>query len=444
MLSRTKCLLLSALLMPGIQSIAQTGTVSNPNNGHDNNPYSKYGLGELANGNNTVLRGMGNVTSAYENPYTVNADNPASYSFLRRTTFEAAGTGISRSITDGTQHYTTGTATIAYLNVGFPVGKRGGLVLGFRPYTQMYYLMQDTMSATTTPPSPLGQLLKVYNGEGSLNLPYVGASYQYKGLSIGANLGYLFGTLRTTSAVVPNYLDPANTGVYTSEFSNYTRIGGLYWKGGLMYAHTFDSSYTLHIGGTLSLNQDLTQRLTQYQIASYNNGLTDTSRVDTVYNPGELKGKMTMPLSYSGGIMFGKTDKWSIGVDYAATQWSNFKSLPDVQRMTGVGSSSYRLSIGGEFTPDINSIRSYFSKVTYRLGAYYGKDYLRVNNTDLPFYGLTFGGSFPFRRSLSRVHAAFDIGKLGTTDNGNMSQTHVRFTLGASFNDLWFIRTRYQ
>jgi hypothetical protein len=427
--------------MPGIHTIAQTSTVSNPNNGHDNNPYSKFGVGELMNGNNVALRGMGDITSAYEDPFTVNANNPASYSFLRRTTFEAGMMARTRSITNGEQHYTSGTASIAYLNIGFPIGTSAGLCFGFKPYSQTYYNLVDTISATTTPASPVGTMVKVYNGEGSLTLPYIGASYKYRGLSFGANLGYLFGTIRNTTAAVPDYTQPANVGVYISEFTKYTQVGGLYWKGGLLYAHTFDSSYTFRIGGTFALNQDLTERLNDYWISNYT--LSDTAIHDTVYNPGEQKGKLRLPMSYSIGVLLGKTDKWSIGVDYAASQWSNFRSYPDTAMQVGVGNTAYKLSIGGEYTPDINSIRSYFSRVTYRLGAYYGKDYLRINNTDLPFYGLTAGASFPFRRSLSRLHTALDVGRLGTTTNGQMQQTYVRFSVGVSFNDLWFVKRRY-
>jgi hypothetical protein len=141
--------------------------------------------------------------------------------------------------------------------------------------------------------------------------------------------------------------------------------------------------------------------------------------------------------------MFGRTDKWNIGIDYQATQWSQYNSSPDLALNAGVGASSYKLSIGGEITPDINSIRNYTARMSYRLGLYYGKDYLNINNTDLPFYGITAGVSLPFRRSLSRLHTSLDVGRLGTTANGLTQQTYVRFSVGISFNDLWFVKRRY-
>src|ERR1700743_3384553 len=113
-----KYLLVILLFTGGIRLSAQTTTASTTDNtssplsGHENDPYSKFGIGELSNGNNTVLRGMGNVTSAFENPYEVNSDNPASYSFLQRTTFEAGAMASTRTVSSQGQSYTTGTATL--------------------------------------------------------------------------------------------------------------------------------------------------------------------------------------------------------------------------------------------------------------------------------------------------------------------------------------------
>jgi len=88
-LLRTRSLLIVLFVLGcGAVFCPRQNTVSNPTNGRENNPYSKFGIGEFVNSNNTVLRGMGNVTSAYANPFQVNSDNPASYSFLQRTTFE--------------------------------------------------------------------------------------------------------------------------------------------------------------------------------------------------------------------------------------------------------------------------------------------------------------------------------------------------------------------
>jgi len=449
--SRAKCLLVVLLILSGIKISAQTsassGTnTSNPNNGRENNPYSKYGIGELYDGNNAVLRGMGNVTSAYENPYELNTDNPASLSFMGLTTFEVGATASERYISATGLAYSTGTASISYMTLGFPINKNGGLCLGFKPISRVYYSMADTLPNSTTS-SPIGQVARSYNGEGGLNYVYLGAAWQYKGLSIGATGGYMFGTTSNITATVP--IDTASINrAYTAEYANYDQIGGLYWKAGAMYEQKLDSDYTFRVGATFALSQNLSDRFSGFQISTYNFG--DTVVNDTAGSSGTQHGKLRMPMSWSLGVMLCKSDKWDMGLDFAMTQWSDYHSTVDPTMNAGIASQSYKVSFGGEFTPDANNVRNYFSRITYRYGIYYGKDYLLLsgvqspaNPMQLPIYGITAGGSLPFRRSFSHLHVAVDVGRIGTTANGLIQETYYRFTLGISFNDRWFIRRRY-
>jgi len=439
--SHVKYLVLLLFITGGARIYAQTTTASSTDNSssplaeRENDPYSKFGIGELWNGNNTVLRGMGNITSAFENPYEVNSDNPASYSFLQRTTFEAGAVGSTRTISSGGQAYTTGTFTLAYLNLGIPLNKNAGMCLGFRPYSRTYYNLQDTVTN-----SPIGNVARSYNGFGGMNYAYVGAAAKFNGLSLGFNFGYMFGNFESSTASIP--IDSAVTNVaYVGQYSNYNRIGGLYWKGGFMYERTIDSDYTFRIGGTVTIQQNITDRHSVYQISSYNFG--DTLVHDTASSTVNEKGNLTLPLTYSLGVMIGKNDKWDVGLDFTATQWSQFHSSVDTTLYSGIASQSYKMSLGGELTPNINNIRNYFSRVTYRLGLYYGTDYIVPGGTSLPVYGITGGASLPFRRSLSHLHVALDVGRLGTTANNLAQETYVRFTLGLSFNDKWFIPRKY-
>jgi hypothetical protein len=439
--SRAKCLIIALFIFGcytvSAQTQASSGTnSSNPLSERENDPYSKYGIGEFWNGNNTVLRGMGNVTSAFENPYEVNSDNPASYSFLQRTTYEAGFMGSTRSVVGSGSSYKTGTASLAYLNIGIPVSKHSGLCFGFKPYTRSYYTLVDTINN-----SPIGRVKRSYAGNGALSYAYLGGAINYKGLSLGVNVGYMFGTLTSVTATVPIDSNVINR-AYSTEFANYDRMGGIYWKTGALYERKIDSDYTIRIGATFTLQQNVTERLNAFQISTFD--FHDTVVNDTSSYVGQQTGKLTLPMSYSIGAMLVKNDKWSLGIDYAVTQWSGFNSTPDNTLTFNVGKQSYRAAVGGEYTPDVNNIRNYYSRITFRAGAYYGTNYLNINNLSLPEYGVTLGCSLPFKRSLSKLHTAVDIGRLGTTANGLIQETYVRFTLGFSFNDKWFIPRKYE
>jgi len=418
---------------------------SNPRNGRENNPYSKYGLGEIRNGNNTVLKGMGNITSAFCNPTQANTDNPASYSFIRRTTFEVGANTSSRTV-HGTvngvdESYKTGTASVAYMNLAFPVGKNGGMCLGFRPYSSTYYKLEDSINSSSTPPSPFGSAVTSYNGEGGMNFAFIGGSAKYKGLSVGFNAGYLFGTFRNVTAIYPKNVYATNY-AFSAEFNQYSRLGGIHWKGGLLYEAKLDSFHVLRIGATATLGQKLNEHFRADNVSTF--GYGDTLVRDTLYASGDIKGKLALPMSYSAGIMLTRTGKWGVGVDYTATQWNAFHSELNTQMNANIASSSYKMSIGGEYTPNADNTKRYLSRATYRLGGYYGSDYLQIQGQKLPYYGLTAGLSLPFKRSMSQVHIALDGGVLGTTANNLMKQNYIRLSLGVSLNDLWFVKRRYE
>ena len=439
-LTHAKFFYTGLLLLCVLNVSAQTSNVSNPTNGRENNPYSKYGIGELLNSNNASVRGMGNLSSTYANPYEVNSENPASFAFIQRTTFELGGTASIRTLKASGLTYKTGTTTVSYLSLGFPVHKNAGISFGFKPYTHVYYNMVDTLNSTTNPVSPIGQIVRSYNGEGGLNTAYFGAGYKLKEFSIGVNMGYTFGTINSTAATVP--IDTATyNGAFITEFNKNTRINGFNWKVGVMYEHKLDSQYTLRLGGTFAWMQSLTERYSAYEISTHSLGDTLLNIVtDSTVNK---YGQLTLPMSFTVGAMLARNNKWGLGVDFAYTDWSGFKSTPNNLFDTGVGKSSYKISLGGEITPDVNNLRSYLSRVTYRLGFYYGVDYVKLYNTTLPCYGVTAGVSLPFKRSLSRLNMAIDLGRLGTNTNNLIQQSYVRFTLGITISDRWFIPRKY-
>lgn len=417
---------ISLLIVSGITAQAQN---LNRLKG-ENSPYSRYGLGDQRPGVNAALRGMASISSAYANQYNINTENPASYAMLRFTTYEAGGEGSRKTLIANNQNYGTGTATLSYLTVGVPLGKYAGMAFGLKPMTKVYYRMNDT---TDLP--DLGPSIRSYYGEGGTNYAFIGGAGTYKGFSFGFNFGYLFGTIRNTS-VVQRITDTVRS--YNADFSRYTKIGGIYWKLGAMYDAKLNEKMGLRIGATSTLGQDVNAWRDDFGIAwRFSGGVAIT---DTAINTTEVKGKITMPMSYSVGAQLFGSDQWAAGVDFSSTQWSEYRNYGESD---SVAASSYRLGVGGEFTPNATSMYNYFQRVTYRLGFYYGLDYVRLRNTDITYYAVTAGASFPYKRSPDRVHLAMELGRRGTQSNALIQENFFRFAVGISLNDRWFVKRKY-
>ena len=94
------------------------------------------------------------------------------------------------------------------------------------------------------------------------------------------------------------------------------------------------------------------------------------------------------------------------------------------------------------------SIKSYWNRVTYRAGFYYGKDAVNADGNDLSIYGLTFGTGLPIRKwrsfdnQYTIINTAIEIGKRGNNKN-NITESFFRVSLGFNLSDIWFVKRKY-
>lgn len=408
------------LLLSSLSAIAQ-------NSNKENSPYSRFGIGEMRNSNNVMLRGMASASVAYVGQFNVNTANPASYSSLKLTTYEAAGEANSRNIQTNTDKYRTGMATLSYMHIGIPMGKYMGMALGLRPVSRVYYRMNDT---TNIP--DFGSAIKAYVGDGSLNQGFVGFGGKYKGISLGFNFGYIFGNIENVSSLMP--LDASSNKVLGSDFITHTRIGGVYWDAGASYEYNIKEKLGMRVGATFATSQKLIGVKDQYWI-----GYRYES--DTAYRTVDLRDKIVMPMKYGIGVQLFSTGKWAAGADFTTANWSQYRNFGMTDSLA---SSAYKIAVGGEYTPDINETRKYLQRVTYRLGAYYGTDPVMLRGVQLDYYAVTAGMTLPFKKNTARMQTSIEIGRRGTTSNGLFRENFVKFGLGISLNDKWFIKRKYE
>jgi hypothetical protein len=104
------------------------------------------------------------------------------------------------------------------------------------------------------------------------------------------------------------------------------------------------------------------------------------------------------------------------------------------------------INVGGQFTPNINSLSNYFASVDYRLGFVYDQTYLYVNNTNIKRYAATFGLGMPLRANTSsfyKINIAAEIGKSGTLVNSLVKENYVNVHLSFTLNDKWFQKYKF-
>lgn len=383
---------------------------------------------------------MGEITGGVRSAYSLNPENPASYSALTYTTLEVGAALDLNTITTQDSSYKGAYGTINHLAVGFPI-KRGkcGLALGLTPFATTNYSFVDQHADTS----------RVYSGKGSLYNLFIGTAYKIGDVSIGVNLGYLFGG--TTYSKGYSFADSLNA--FDVSNSLKMRVSGLLYDVGVQYnkriakrtdENHYKSDIFLTLGAYGHSESPAATRTSSYW-ARYITVNGVSVPVDTPSSTNERKGKLTLPWKVGGGFTVGNENWWILGADFKYTKWSVYSS--DLNN--GTLTDSWRFSFGAGITPDY--LGQFIKRINYKAGFYMDQSEVFVNGSPMKEIGGTFGITLPFMFSRERsatndmlqIYLMGDIGKRTPQNTALISETYYRITVGFAFNAVWFQKRKF-
>lgn len=415
-----------SILFPAIIN-AQSGT---------NSPYSQFGLGVLSEQSTGFNRGMNGLSTAMRESNQVNYGNPASYSSIDSLTF-ILDVGAALQVTnfkEGSRKLNANNANFEYAVMGFRVAKNLGVSIGIMPFTNIGYNYHSTNkvseSTTTT-------YTTSYNGNGGTRVMYVGAGWMpIKNISIGANIGYFWGSYNKN--VVNAYSDEnVNTigRYYSAELRSYKLDLGL------QYTLPLGKNDKINIGATYSSGHTVAGTAELKEISNSAN-ISDT----TSYFQNN---KLFIPTTFGAGVSWYHSTKWRVGIDYNMQKWSE-RGFPDLQNNDYVLSKNVlmdrqKITVGGEYVPNARS-RNYFHRVHIRAGMSYATPYIKVNEKDGPKeLSASIGFGLPItntwnNRSLLNISAQW----VRNSADGLISENTFRINLGITFNERWFMKWKLE
>jgi len=396
-------------------------------------PYSRFGIGDLLSNNGVFNMAMGGISYGVYSPYFVNNSNPASYVAFDSLSFIFDVGAFAKLSTLSNQNISqkANFASLGNLKFGFPVTKWWKSSFGLQPYSMTGYSMLDSQVDANQ-----GNVNFLYEGDGGISQFYFGNSYSLtRNLSVGFNLSYLFGTLNKSSrSEFPDSLLKLNYNVLNS-----AKVHDVYLDYGLFFHKQLASGLQYNAGLVFSTNSNISA--TENRLGyTYFIGSTGVELIrDTVLNEPEVKGNILLPANAGFGFSLGKTDKWMAGADIQWQQWEKFKYF-------GVSDSlknSLRISVGGSYTPSITTVSGYWQRITYRAGLKYSSSYLELRGKNIDEFGISLGVGLPLPRTRSTINLAAEFGTRGTTSNNLIKDNYVKFTLGLSIFERWFIIRKY-
>lgn len=414
----------------------------------ENSPFSRYGLGDTYPSQNIINRAMGGVASTYANGQSINLSNPAAYSELKIVTYDLGLTLDTRSLksVNPVLKYNSVNLTPSYVALGMPLSKKHnlGLAFGLKPISKVSYSIEENRRL------PADSVHYLYEGDGGLYQAFIGIGKRWGGLRLGINTGYMFGRKESNTITTP--VDSVAT--YKSNSQTLTTYNKVFINAGLQYDAKLSKTTTLRFGLAGNLKQKLSaQQQVNRETFEYDaNGAM--VRVDSISQPPELKGNIQLPVSYTAGISLNssvidhlgnKFDKSLIAAEYESTKWTDYRFYGQPDKLI----NSWQLKLGGQFTPNPLSIKSYWNRATYRAGFYYGKEAVNADGNDLPIFGFTIGTGLPVRKwrsfdnQYTIINTAIEIGKRGNKNN-NITEGFFRVSLGLNLSDIWFVKRKYE
>jgi hypothetical protein len=474
-----------ALCISATYSLAQTSTSS---------PYSRYGIGDVNPRGAGQNFGMGGTNIGMQNDTTpmffINSGNPASYSNMRLTAIELGMNYNRLTLESETQKKTINSAGLGYISLAFPIYlKWWGSSIGLVPYSSVGYNVSDQKEIPN-----VGTVDYLYEGSGGINQLYWGngvkplyglagrfaRSEKYaqlkkegkdstiarimkrrktlQGLSVGANISYLFGNFENTRRSI---FDQSGN-FFNTRTGITTRVSDVYFDYGAQFAFYIDSvrnkdvkgakrdlkeNVKITLGATFSAQSDIQARMDSLSVTYFYNSLGNEIVKDTIQLSQNTSGNISFPLSFGFGASFKKGDRWILGADFSLQNWSSFTSFDQNPGLK----NSMRFSLGGQYIPNPTAksgAGSYLMRVHYRLGARYAQTALELKSTQLTEYAVTAGLGLPVGRNFllqnfSMVNIGAEYGQRGTVSNGLIKENFVKITLGFTINDRWFQKPKF-
>ena len=405
-------LALCILCIVGSGSVAaQTGV---------NSPYSRYGIGVMADQSTGMARSMGGLGAGFRYDNTLNLKNPASYSAVDTLTFIAdLGFALQNcNFNEDGFKVNARNASFSHMAMQFRILPKVGMTVGVLPFSNVGYSFSESQLIRRDEDGEI-TATNTYAGTGGVRQFMAGLGWRpTELLSVGLNASYLSGDI--SHAVSNRY----SSSEVQSRIKSYS---------------TDMSALKLDFGvqGTIPLRDNklvLGMTFTPAQKLESETYVIDTHSVsDTLLIPDAF----ALPELISAGFSY----KWKnrmIGADVSYQTWSKAKFF-------GEKTGCDRLSAAAGFMirPD-DSSKNLFKRTSYQMGLNFSQPYFNVGGKKGPMqFGVSAGFSMPinsYYNSMAYLHVSGEYVRVQPMEKGMITENYIRLNIGVTFMERWFMK----
>ena len=390
-------------------------------------PYSRFGLGDLTTQFSPVFNSLGGGGSAIYNDKIINPYSPATYTAFKPNSF-LFSTGLSHNminINSLSETQLVNNTSLSHIIIACPINEKIGASAGIIPYSSIGYTLNSRDEFYNAD--------MFYYGDGGISKVYLGGALKlHDNLSLGINASYLFGGLNRRKK-----LEFDDETVFNSRSNSLINLKGIYYEFGALYTMDIESSdANLTIAINTTNNTVISAKRSNLIETFEYSGIYEIVK-DTFVNTVE-KGDMMLPKYTNIGLTY-KMDEWLFICDYSLQNWSDYELFGETDSLK----NSTKISSGFQYTPDANSVTTFYKKCHYRLGISLFTTPLQINNIQLEDKSISFGIGIPMKKNKSTYDLSIVLGQRGTNSNNLLKEQYIRFGLSMSFEGIWFVKQKY-
>ncbi|MEY3645415.1 MAG: hypothetical protein RL127_123 [Bacteroidota bacterium] len=409
----------------GIFHIANAQTIVN-------SPLSYIGMGEMYPAETASNSMMGGIGISNSNGIYSNQMNSALLARNRYTVLEAGLNAELKNMQDYRQRQQILGGNYQSFNLTLPMSSRWTMSVGIRPHSNVNY---ETKSYRRLNVLGVDSLIYGYKGTGGVSKLSMSHGVRLgKEIYIGLESAYLFGTV-SREVSTQNLSDGQ---YYKIQLENATRYSDFTFKAGLAYRHLIKNDIFLNVGATFDLSKQIgatnLRRFATLDLTGLNVINADTLEKESKFD-------QKIPVSQRFGISLERAARWMVGVDYSSTSWTSIDN--NLGRSAKLPTTS-TIAFGAEYTPDFESISSFFKRTTYRVGySYATTPYDFAGNGRFAKDQFVSGGfAFPLRNFLNYINVSYQFGRRGLLADNALEEQYQRVVIGLTLGDAWFQKVK--
>lgn len=425
-----------------------------------NSPYTRFGIGYTDISFNPRASALGGTGVSLASDFNLQLNNPASYAFMKETTFQGSIYSKQTTLHNGEQNQKYWGGQVGEMGFGFKrTQSKWGFAMGLKPESQVGYKFESSQALNDSTNATYS-----YSGEGGFSNFTVGLSRMFlfhvdstktktHSLSVGANLNYRFGSILRVDRVNFN-----NSTIYNSKVTDRLVVNDANPSMGIIYnfpLHVVQDkgkalrstlatlASTIEIQNNLSVSNQEISQLTRNV-----NGVEVTSAtiLDTTYTG--INFQMPMKMEFGANVRheFKKNGAILISSSYRIQDWTGL-SNDVIQVSNQQFHKSKHIGIGIEYQPNTNGISDQFLALAiYRIGAFKQDLYFGINEEQLHTQALTCGFQLPFPASKTSSSICFsaELGQVSQAGSA-ISESYASFQVGFVMRpfEKWFLRRKY-